>query len=366
LSDSRTKKAAAEAESRAFKQKIENLIAERNQAIVDGVREQTSALVKKWLAPALRVETTLASGAGSARDALTRAEAALQQQACHDRHSGNRRQLQERYDELKRMETRLQTAAQEAIAPLKSVRDALAEVRAELKSVQTSLGSTPTQSDLLHRLLLQISQASTWDQAAHLGDLARTLSDESLLDSTEQRKLYDHLHRKLSLFHEPELGSPITCQESGWSLRSAVLRNTDCLLLLDGHNVLFLLRDIFGRHVQDKYPDDKSRKNLEQALHRFIATRSNVKATLWYDGPKHTIYAPTGNITVAFSGGDGPQRADRRIREQLRDNAAAQPRRKAFLVTDDRELRKEAASLGAISVPVNLFAVLLADFGCLD
>ena len=72
------------------------------------------------------------------------------------------------------------------------------------------------------------------------------------------------------------------------------------------------------------------------------------------------------NVEIEFSGGQGRNRADQRIVEHVSLRRPEEAEQKWFVVTDDRAVRRAAAKNGARFVPADLFAVLLADFHCLD
>ena len=72
------------------------------------------------------------------------------------------------------------------------------------------------------------------------------------------------------------------------------------------------------------------------------------------------------NLEVIYSGGTGKDRADELIVANLQFKDLQRVDQKVFVVTDDREVRRGIVRTGAKYVPVNLFAVFLHDFKCLQ
>jgi hypothetical protein len=149
-------------------------------------------------------------------------------------------------------------------------------------------------------------------------------------------------------------------------LRGALYRNEKAVLDLDGHKILFLLKDILGPVYENDHPGEKARAKLNSLIVKLVGPRSNVKATIWYDGPVANRASLSPNIEVAFSGGQGAGRADRRIAEYLEVKDLHDLGRRVFVVSDDREVRRKAVTHGALYVRVSLFAILLEDFKCLS
>jgi hypothetical protein len=91
-----------------------------------------------------------------------------------------------------------------------------------------------------------------------------------------------------------------------------------------------------------------------------------VQVRICFDGPSASVDRIANNLHVEFSGGEGEHRADRIIAAHLDLKNFAELGAKRFIVTDDRALRGEILGRGAKFVPVNVFAILLQDFKCLD
>jgi hypothetical protein len=98
---------------------------------------------------------------------------------------------------------------------------------------------------------------------------------------------------------------------------------------------------------------------------KLLDGRSNLRTRICFDAPCLEITTVAPNLEIEYSGGQGEHRADQNIAEQVAWRRPNELNQKWYVVTDDRAVRRHAVSDGARVVPVNLFAVLLADFGCL-
>jgi hypothetical protein len=77
------------------------------------------------------------------------------------------------------------------------------------------------------------------------------------------------------------------------------------------------------------------------------------------------VLKASSNVEVRFSGGTGANRADQMIASHLYLNSFEKLGQKAFVVTDDRDVRHQVVRAGAIYVPLDVFAVIAADFKAL-
>ncbi len=148
-------------------------------------------------------------------------------------------------------------------------------------------------------------------------------------------------------------------------MRDVLFRNKSALLLLDGHNLLFGLPDLFAAQYENGAPRLKARAKLIQVVSRLVQNRANVQTRICFDGPDPGSHHLAPNLKVIYSGGTGKNRADQLILDQLQFSDLKSIDQKVFVVTDDREVRRGLLRTGAKYVPANLFAVFLQDFKCL-
>lgn len=344
--------------------KVKELGARMDAAVAERLREQTSALVRKWLTPALELETALEKQGARPDDLAQRVERALEAQARQDRHTGNRLELERRLQSLQSARDRLLAAQQNALTPVSELKPLLAELETEIARLQKLLTGAKPVSDTCARLLATINAAG-WEDLRALSQLVDQIADAALVPSEESRALYGAVQRRFSRLEENTRVKPAE-GDTGWSLRDTIFRNKSALLLLDGHNVLYGLPDIFSPDYENGHPQQKARQRLVNIVGKLLKDRTNIKAKICFDGPDARSLPVLPHVTVEYSGGTGSNRADDMIVNRLQFKDLDRLDQKVFVVTDDRQIRHEVLKTGAKFVRTSLFAVLLADFQALS
>jgi predicted nuclease with TOPRIM domain len=338
---------------------------EKAAAIARGVELQINSEIRKWLAAPRAVEKLLHETPDRSADLLARAETALQAQRREDMHSGNRAELEEKCAAFRQMRERLILAGHNAIHPVGQLADVREDIDTEIARLEQVLKRQQPRNELAEKLAAEIAAAAEWGELRDLSNLLETLAQRELIPVEDQRKIHHRLHAKFSLLQE-RAGPKVKEQgDNGWTLRGVLYRNEKAVLVLDGHNILFLLKDIFGPVYENDHPGQKARAKLNSLIVKLVGPRPNVKATIWYDGPVANRVSLSPNIEMAFSGGQGTDRADQRIAEYLEVKDLQDLGSKVFVVSDDRAVRRKAVTHGALYVRVSLFAVLVEDFKCL-
>ena len=346
--------------------KLNSFEGEKSAAIARGVEDQINSEIRKWLEAPRAVEMLLHEHSGRSADLLGRAEMALQAQKREDMHSGNRAELEQKCAVFQQVRERLILAGQNAIHPVRQLADVRKDIDTEIARLEQVLKGQPPRNELAGKLVAEIAAAADWGELRDVSNLLETLAQRELIPVEDQRKIHHRLHARFSLLQE-RAGPKVKEQgDNGWTLRGVLHRNEKAVLVLDGHNVLFQLKDIFGPVYENDHPGEKARAKLNSLIVKLVGLRSNVKATIWYDGPVANRFSLSPNIEMAFSGGQGTDRADRRIAEYLEVKDLQDLGRKVFVVSDDREVRRKAVTHGALYVRVSLFAVLVEDFKCLS
>lgn len=356
--------ASARQEKQAADSKLEELRSQLEARVAARVREETSALVRKWLAAPLETEALARDSEARAGDLLARAERVLEAQARQDLHTGNRRELGKRLESLETARRRLNDALQHATRPVVELKPLLADLDAEVGRIRKVLSGVAPRSELLGRLLAEVNTAAAWEAVRRISSLADQLVENGLLGGGESRELFHAIQRKFSLLQDSQPNKPDE-GDNGWSLRDTLFRNKPALLLLDGHNILYTLSDVFGADYDDGHPGQRARQRLAGMVEKLLRDRNNLKAKVCFDGPDARSARVSSNVSVEYSGGAGRDRADEMIVGRLQFKDLQSLDQKVFVVTDDREIRKGVVQTGAKFVRNDLFAVLLADFNCL-
>jgi hypothetical protein len=354
----------SEAQVSSLQARLHEFEEQRMELIRQGVEEETSFLVRPWLEDTVSLNKELVETRTKSKDLLERTEQVLQLQASRDRHTGNRFELRDRRKKLTEARRKVEDARQHAVHPVPELSLIVAELGTEIARLGHLLGDShgtadPPILDRIHARINQTNQASELGPVCHL---IQVLSESGLLGSADQRRLYGMVHRKFSLLedtgHPAEEGE---LEDEGWALRKWIGHNRALLIMVDGHNVLYGLEDLYREEFVDGHPGPAARHKLAQAMVRLVKGQDKAEVILYFDGPNHTSEGISSNVRVEYSGGTGKNRADHRIAMDLQFKRMQAQGKKVFVVSDDREVREEALQHGARYVPVGEFAVLLGE-----
>jgi hypothetical protein len=126
-------------------------------------------------------------------------------------------------------------------------------------------------------------------------------------------------------------------------LKALLRRREPCLVIVDGHNLLFRLSILFLQWFEEGRPNQEAREQLTQRLLDQVVRYASLHIDLWFDGDEASCCERHARLRVCYSGGKGKDRADRKIIAMLREASSA-PRPLTFVVTDDlglaRRIRK--------------------------
>ena len=346
---------------------LARLTSEHQTLVARSVEQETAAVVRKWLQAPLEAERALEHLDATAAGLLARVDQALAEQAQHDRATGTRVELENKLAQLRQAQDRLKRAAQTALRPLPALQELLTEVDTEARRAEKILTGHRPADPLTERLLMGINRAANWAEACHQSEFLQYFADGDLLPPDDRRRLYDALQRKFSLLAETHRLHDHGATDHGWSLRDAIYRNRPTRLLLDGHNVLFRLEDVFRADYEaDGHPGRQAREHLVAILAKLVAAHPHLHVRICFDSPQHHTSTVAPRLEVEYSGGQGEHRADHRLRSHVTWRRPEELDQKWFVVSDDRAVRSQSVQHGANAVPVDVFAVLLADFHCLD
>lgn len=133
-----------------------------------------------------------------------------------------------------------------------------------------------------------------------------------------------------------------------------------CHVVIDGHNLVFRLSVLFRHLFDNGRPGSAAKALLIERLRSQIEQAGGLQIALWFDGALAAVETPHPQLTVRYSGGTGPDRADREIVAYLRTQVpiSACP---VFLVTDDIDEARRATKLGAQVLPCGEFRRMVAE-----
>lgn len=166
------------------------------------------------------------------------------------------------------------------------------------------------------------------------------------------------------------------------ALQRGLADRQNCVMVVDGHNVLHLLPTIFRPYYDQRdQPMANARKALSDRLLHLAARFPTLHVELWFDGPAQDTRTLSDRVRLHFSGGSGSDRADRAIVAHVRhlmapgldvrwagrDGPVATGSahlgpgevQRVCVVTGDSDIRHESVALGASALlPVELGILL--------
>lgn len=332
----------------------------------EGVERELRHVLRGWLASAARAEEAAraAEAASPEQDLLARAEAALEAQARRDRAAGSRRVLRERLAALEAMLRRVREGVVDSLSPAVELERLAEELEKEAGRLRGIVGGAARPVGLFAQSLrARLAHAEGADELDRLHALLLELDDEKLLSAAQLQALYGAYHDRMAQAYDryaparPEGREP---NDPVWGLMRKLSEGEPVLLLVDGHNVLLAVPELFSRDAAGGPPDAPARARLVALTAELLGGSARAEARVYYDGPVRQEIAHGPMVKEIYSGGgQAEHRADTVILQDLEFCRAAQRQGPWILVTDDRELRGEAKRLGALTVPVAQFAAAL-------
>lgn len=337
-----------------------------------GIQKEMTAIVRGWLAgPEItEQEAEKVVTNNKSKDLLTRVKATLDRQAEIDRQSGNLRILTQRRLDLTKALEKISKARAEALTPLPVLKSLAKELGSEIDRLGKLLDLHHEETPLSSAMRIRINEASSREEMAKIRRVIYDIETIKVIRDDELKGLYRHYHNKLERMYDkyaPQTKEDRETDDPAWMLKKAVSSNRELLLILDGHNVLFNLPDIFGKYFEKGIPGQNAREKLVKTLVSCLRDSPNCKAKIFFDGPEHSETARSGNVMEIYSGGgekSNPDRADLAIIDYLDRCCEKKPGRPKIVVTDDADLGKKAAELGTAIIPVQQFDVLLDEVFC--
>jgi hypothetical protein len=340
--------------------------------VATGIEQGLQAHTRDWLHEPRRVEAAAKGLAepGAADDVLEQVQAALSKQAERDRHVGNLRVLRERLAQLESAEQGVLDARQEALNPIAELPQVEAALQREILRIRAVLGERVPLSRHAQALCAQINEADDPAALEALLNRLEALGDLDVLPARELRELYTAYHSKMARMYDrftTYLSERKQPASSSWLFKRSIDANDPFIWVLDGHNVLFCLDDLFGVDPQTGVPGSEARDKLVAAMTRMGAEAPNSEIYVFFDSPKREERHVSANVTTIYSGGgDESQRADRAIIDHVGMLAQQRHGVPRVLVTDDRQLATDARAGGTGTMRLAEFAAVLTEALDLD
>lgn len=344
------------------------LQAEIEKRVREGTERELSATVRSWLKrpKAVAREAQAVKNDADRMTLLERVSAALDKQAERDRHSGNVRMLRDRLRQLRESLEEVRKAREEALQPLPDLAALGDELQREIERTREVLGDSPEISPFASGLLSRIGEANTLAALEGVQGLLDELTDYRALDGRQLRALYTACHNRMARMYDaftPKVTRKTLPRGPAWRFRQALRANDPFVWVLDGHNVLFGLDDLFGYDAESGAPGQEARDRLVTSMKAFVKEAPNCQVTVFFDSPEHDEHRASENVKVIFSGGEGEHRADHAILSYLEYVCRAMSAMPRVLVTNDRDLARQAGELNTDIMRLEEFAALLQELG---
>jgi len=349
---------AAIREREAAQTELARELRHREERLLAAVETRLATEAASWLAPAHATEVAAAALPG---DLLARAAEALARQAATDRHSGNRRILSARREEIAQHLGEVRDALVNALLPLPELAPVERELAAELQRLDGLLNRTAGRSALEEQLAARLACA-TLAELQTLRALLQQLTTLGVLDAAASARLAAAREQRLRVAGAAVLSLPDAADNDdspAGILRRALLGQCAAVLLVDGHNVLFGLQ---GRYLPPQgaaVPTGASRMRLVGDVTRLVGERPTCRAWIVFDGPTRSESTPAHNVRVTYSGGEGENRADAALLDNIRFFRASGGDIPILLVSNDNGLLASARRLGARTLSALEFSAFL-------
>jgi len=357
LVSARNDSKSCEAERSQATKELTELRAFLQKRIEEGVGEALSGTLRQWLVPARNVEVALAGAKQS--DVAGRAAEVLERQRAVDLNYGNRAAVTQLVEERRLLLAELQRARREALIPLPELRGIADQVEREIGDLEHRLGLPEQEvAAALAGLLARINQVQTLDELSEVRQFIQQAAAYELLHRKDLHRIYRALDDKAGLLYDKAevLGETKGgASKTRFFLRRAVANGESFTLFIDGHNVLFELKEVFGQYFVDGLPGTKARVEFADRIAR-IFDKPGADVLLFFDGDDPKQHTLSDQVRIIYSGGTGEHRADEAILKHLMAISQSGALVPLCLVTRDADFARQARDMGVIIMHPEEFA----------
>ena len=331
-------------------------------------RELDNKLVP-WLKQAQHLELAVSKSSGGLQEEV---RALLSRQAAIDKRFGLRSQLAQESAACQALALQIKEAMAESIEPLPELHTVAKKLASRISEIEKTLKASAaltTEQAIAPALFVErVSAASTLDELASVRKGWMYLEEIGLLGDRGLSAGYALLRAKASqLYLKARLSNEMRPNQSLlagvplYGLQRQLADGKSCVLIVDGHNVLHKLNDLFGDSFEHGIPGAKAQKALIAKVATICDVHPNLNVKLWFDSPVAHDETIQGNFMVHYSGGTGANRADEQIVAYLNFLNTQSPQPFKALVTEDRDEAAKAQGCGALILSPLEFEVLLEE-----
>jgi len=331
------------------------------QRVAAEVTRITDERILPWLPAMERLEAF-----GTSRESQSieeQAKQALELQTADDKIYKTKSDVRRTLKRFKELRDEISDALVDALRPRKDLRRVLTALDLEIERLASAVKdqSETTVSNECAELLQRVNSAESLDDLAMIRKDKEQLASEGKLGLSDARILSARIHTKSDLVYRgyfreaplSELNSNLRALPATL-FRMRISRGLTVRLVIDGHNVLFTLADMFKVFFESDVPAKKARDELAIRIENIAQKFPALTVDLWFDSPTFGRETVSKQLCIFYSGGRGANRADDQIVAALKALVSLNEQT-VFLVSNDRELADRSEANGASVISCDEF-----------
>lgn len=352
----------------------------------DAIGKRLNSKLFPWLEPAEAIEqashllgvsaypkdlaTNVVEGSKESEQ-IRLAEALLVRQRETDRRYGLRSLLQAEGARCVSLLESLREAQRDSFRPLPELADGIKALEKRISQINEALGINPSEpvraSNNLLSIETAIGQADSLEKLSALRQRLIASEPLGLLNDEELDQAYYLLGQATSIAYARvgvgrgwSVGREDLVDLPLYALQASLSHGDQCVLAVDGHNVLWKVPTLFRAEFEHGQPGAKARKALEKALLGLSKRYKSLSVELWFDSNDAEDRTIAENFRVHFSGGRGANRADLQILAYLSHMEISGGGQIRAVATADMDIATSAQASGAFVITPHELAIWLA------
>lgn len=303
-------------------------------------------------------------------EVIQTAQRLLSRQAELDRRFGLRSAMRAERDRCKDLLVRLHEAQVDSIKPLAELTESIRSLELRIRQIDEVFGSDvwdDRKSPVLLRLEATFAKAGSLDDLSILRKRLIACEPLGLLSEEELSSAYELLgtasskaYARVGVGSDWAVGRKDLSGLPLYAMKAALSCGKACTLVVDGHNVLWMVPALFRVHYEQGQPGAQARQALQSALLALAARHPTLTTHLWFDSKVMEDRTLAENLRVHFSGGEGANRADRQMLAFLAHMSASATDEIRTIATADTDVAASAQAAGALVMTPQELAILLS------
>ena len=355
--------ASLRAEHTRVTQSYESLKAHLESRLAAGVEARLAKEFHGWLRPARQAEAVALALDGSLEEF---ARGVIAKQEATDRTAGNRARIEEELRSLQGLQERVSALLRHSIVRVPELPEVAERLERRIGELRSVLKVPDAAADGLEGRLEAAVLGASGRSFAEMRTMFEGLHKVGILSEDSLQRLEGLWHQRLGAIQAtgelvdkdaPEPSSRLS--PTVLRLQSALRGQEPAILLLDGHNIVFTLKNRYAPERGTARSQADRREALVTDVKALVANLPTLRGWVFFDGKERSDASPAENLRVSYSGGEGEHRADNALLDQIRAFREEAYCPTVFLVTDDGDLRGKAQRLGAVPVFTHQFAGFL-------